>query len=194
MKTLDCRAQKCPQPVVETRKFLLAEPGIPLTVLVGDEISRDNISRLAASQGYATAIDLATGGFALLLTPGTAPLERAPAGAGTGPTVVFIGGETMGQGNDDLGRVLLRNYLMTLPDLDPVPDQIFFVNSGVRLTCLGSELLEVLNRLACAGSDLASCGLCLEFFGLKDRLAVGRTTNMLEIAGGLSRAGRVIRP
>ncbi len=194
MKTLDCRHQRCPQPVVETRRLMLAEPGAALTVLVGDEAARDNIGRLATGQGYTVAVTPAEGGFTLRLDPGTKPPEDRAQGAATGPTVILVAAETMGHGDDDLGRVLLRNFLMTLQDLDRTPDVLFFVNGGVRLTCSGSELLEPLRKLADAGCDLASCGLCLDFFGLKESLAVGRVTTMLEIAGTLGRAGRVIRP
>ncbi len=139
MKTLDCRAHKCPHPVVETRKQLLAAPGEALTVLVGDEVARENVGRLAASQGYAVSVTPAEGGFALELTPGAAPPEPAAAGPAAGPTVVFVGAETMGSGNDELGRLLLKNFLITLLDLDDVPDALYFVNAGVKLACRGSE-------------------------------------------------------
>lgn len=194
MKTLDCRAQKCPHPVVETRKELLAAPGEALTVLVGDEVARENVGRLAASQGYAVSAAPTEGGFALELTPGSSPAAAAAASPASGPTVVFVGTETMGSGNDELGRLLLKNFLITLLDLDDAPDAVYFVNAGVKLACRGAETLEALEQLACRGSDVAACGLCLDFFGLKEELAVGRVTNMFDIAQTLSRAGRVIRP
>ncbi len=194
MKTLDCRAQKCPHPVVETRKVLLAAPGQELTVLVGDDAARENVGRLAASQGYAVSVAPTEGGFALQLTPGAAPQTGSAAPPASGPTVVFVSAETMGTGNDELGRLLLKNFLVTLLDLDDAPDTLFFVNAGVKLACRGAEVLEALDKLACRGTDIAACGLCLDFFGLKEELAVGRVTNMFDIAQTLSRAGRVIRP
>jgi selenium metabolism protein YedF len=111
-----------------------------------------------------------------------------------GKTIVFINAETMGSGDDELGLILLRNYLFTLAEMDRVPDVLLFVNGGVKLTTEGSEALEALETLACSGADLASCGLCLEFFNLKDKLAVGRVTNMFDIAETLQQAGRIIRP
>ncbi len=193
MKTLDCRAHKCPQPVVETRKLLLAEPGVPLTVLVGDVAARENVSRLAASQGYQVLVEMTDGGFALKLSPGAKPTEAM------GPTVqeetvAFIAADAMGNGNDDLGRLLLKNFLFTLTELETVPDTFLFVNAGVKLTTAGSEALEALEKLACRGVDIASCGLCLDFYHLKEKLAVGRVTNMLDIAQTLQKAGRIIRP
>jgi selenium metabolism protein YedF len=194
MKTLDCRAHKCPHPVVETRKLLLAEPGLPITVLVGDETARENVTRLAGGQGYEVRSEPTEGGFALTLTPTEAGTTAQAAAAAEGPTVVFVGAETMGRGDDELGRLLLKNFLITLLEFDRVPDALLFVNGGVRLACAGSEVLEPLNQLACRGTDVAACGLCLDFFGIKDQLAVGRVTNMFDIADTLGRAGRVIRP
>lgn len=193
MKTLDCRAHKCPHPVVETRKLLLAEPGNPLTVLVGDETARENISRLAASQGYTVRVGTTDGGFLLELSPGKKPAETAGP-AVQGKTVAFISSDAMGSGSDELGRLLLKNFLFTLAELESVPDIFLFVNAGVKLTAAGSEALEALERLACMGADIASCGLCLDFFHLKEQLAVGRVTNMLDIAETLQKAGRIIRP
>jgi len=193
MKTLDCRAHKCPHPVVETRKLILAEPGVPVTVLVGDETARENISRLAAGLGYAVAAAAAEGGFALALTPGEKPAAAA-APAVSGKTVAFVSSDAMGGGSDELGRLLMKNFLFTLTELETVPDVLLFVNAGVKLTTEGSEALEALERLACLGADIASCGLCLDYFHLKEKLAVGRVTNMLDIAETLQKAGRTIRP
>lgn len=194
MQTLDCRRQKCPQPVVETRKLLLAADGAPLQVLVGDETARENIARLARSQGYQVDASPTEGGFALQLTPGAHPEKTAVETASAGTTVIFIGAETMGAGDDDLGRVLLKNFVITLLELDAAPDTVLFANSGVKLVCRDSEVVEALEQLACQGTDIAACGLCLDYFHLKDQVAVGRVTNMLDIATILTRAGRVVRP
>ena len=194
MKILDCRGQVCPYPVVEARKLLLAEPGLPVQILVGDDIARDNITRLATSQGYQIATEPTSGGFSLQLTPGSAPTATRTAAAIRGKSVLFLTADTLGQGNDELGRLLLKNYLFTLTELAAAPDLILLVNAGVKLACSGSEVREALDQLACLGSDIASCGLCLDFYHLKDQLQVGRVTNMLDIVDSLHQAGRIIRP
>jgi len=193
MKTLDCRAHKCPHPVVETRKALLASPGESLRVLLGDEVAVENVSRLARTQGFEITTGDTEGGFALELTPGAAPQGTAATAALQGKSVTLIAADTLGSGNDELGRILLKNYLITLTELDVVPDMILFVNAGVKLTCTGSGALEALDKIACMGTDIASCGLCLEFYDLKGEIKVGRSTNMLEIAETLQSAGRVVR-
>jgi selenium metabolism protein YedF len=193
MKTLDCRLQKCPGPVVETRKQLLAEPNAPLTVLVGDDTARQNVSRLAAGLGRQVHATPNENGFALAITPGTAPTAETLTPA-QGKTVIYVAADVMGTGDDDLGHVLMKNFIFSLAELETPPDAIFFVNGGVRLTTEGSDVIEPLEKLACNGTDIASCGLCLEFYDLKDKLKVGRPTNMLDTVEQLTRAGRVIRP
>lgn len=195
MKTLDCRVQKCPAPVVETRKQILAEPGHPLTVLVGDDTARQNVSRMAASLGYQIRSTPADGGFALLLSPDTDPASQTVASSPVlGKTVVYVASDCMGNGSDELGRLLMRNFLFTLNELETPPDAVLFVNAGVKLTTTGSEVIEALEKLACNGADIASCGLCLDFFGLKDQLQIGRATNMLDTIEQMGQATRVIRP
>jgi len=114
MTTLDCRAKKCPHPVVETRKLVLERPGVPLRVLVGDDTARENVSRLAASQGYTVEASDTDGGFALELTPGAASGKTGDATGVVGKTVAFVASDAMGNGDDELGRLLMKNFLFTL--------------------------------------------------------------------------------
>lgn len=193
MKTLDLRSLQCPHPVIQSRKALLDEPGSALTVLVGDETARENLCRLAESLNYTADVNTEDDAFRVVLSPADERNNDTEVPAAR-RTVVFITSETMGSGDDDLGRLLLKNYLITLTEMDEVPESIYLVNAGVKLVCEGSELLEVFDKIGCLGVDIAACGLCLEFFHLTDKLAVGRPTNMLEIAGALQSADGVIRP
>ncbi|MEJ2200284.1 MAG: sulfurtransferase-like selenium metabolism protein YedF [Desulfuromonadaceae bacterium] len=195
MKTLDCRQLACPAPVLETRKQIQAEPDTAFSVLVGDDIARQNVSRLATTLGYQVSTQPSHGGFSLLLTPaGQTPPESAGTESEQENILIYIASDCMGHGDDELGRLLMHNFLGTLTELNPPPATVLFVNSGVKLTTEGSEVLTTLEKLVATGTDLASCGLCLDYFGLKNKLKVGRTTNMLEVIEQMSRANRIIRP
>jgi len=194
MSTLDCRNQQCPAPVIATRKALLDAPGESLTVLVSDETARENVSRLAASQGFAVAVNESEGVYTLTLSPGEQPQTPETGAAIQGKTVLFVTSDKLGEGDPELGTILLRNFLITLNDASSRPDTILFLNSGVKLVVEGAETIEALNNLACDGVDIAACGLCLEFYGLKEKLSVGRVSNMLETVETLQSAGRIIRP
>ena len=192
MKTVDCRGQQCPQPVIQTRKTMLAEPGSALEVLVDDQVCQDNVSRLATTMGYRIKSEKSGTAIRLELSPGEKLQSHATAPA-TGPRIIFIGSDQIGSGDPKLGQVLMKNFIFTLTEADVVPDAIYCVNSGVRLTIGGSEVLEPLEELASRGVDIASCGLCLEYFDAKDSLAVGRISNMLELVNALEGAGSIIR-
>ena len=195
MRELDYSQFQCPTPVVETRKQLLAHPGENLLVRVADSIACQNISRLAASQGYTVDQHASTSGYTLMLRPDSAkPAVTTTAAPISGQTILFCKSDRMGDGDDELGRILLRNFFMTMIDLERLPDLILFVNSGVKLVCSDSEALEALGKLGCRGVDIAACGLCLDFYHLKEKLQVGRVTNMLEIAESQLKAGRVLTP
>jgi selenium metabolism protein YedF len=199
MIKLDYSRHQCPYPVVETRKQILANPGASLVVLVGDQAGRDNVSRLATKMGYQTVAIEAGNNFQLTLTPEDSkeqvtqgePISATPV---TGKTVIYCGSDRMGDGDYQFGQVLMINFLTTLLEMDPLPDIILFVNSGIDLTTQGSAVLEALRTLESRGVDIASCGLCLDFYQKKDRLAVGRVTNMYEMVEVQCQAGRVITP
>ncbi len=199
MIELDYSQFQCPHPVVETRKQMLAHPDKTISVRLGDQTAIENISRLATKMGYQISAESETLDFQLILVP-EAGAKNEPQQQNetkktvTGDTVIFCGSDQMGQGDKEFGQILLKNFLATLLELDPLPDSILFVNSGVKLVCQGSEALEALSQLACRGVDVASCGLCLEYYGLKDKLVVGRSTNMLEIAEAQMQAGQLIKP
>ena len=193
METLDCRGQQCPQPVVQTRKLMLAQPDSVLKVLVDDDVSRDNVTRLAKSLGYTASVTQAEATFEISLTPAVAPEKAIIGTAKPGPTVIFIASDEMGRGDSKLGQILMKNFIFTLIEADTSPDAIYFVNNGVKLSVGGSDVIEPLAELANRGVDIASCGLCLEFFNVKETLAVGRISNMLELVNALEGAGNIIR-
>ncbi len=193
MKTIDCRGQQCPQPVIQTRQAMLAEPGTVLQILVDDQICQDNVSRLAKTLGYRIRVDKGEQAIQLELTPGESPATNQIKTQTVGPTIIFIGSEQMGQGDTELGRVLMKNFIFTLIDANNTVDAIYCVNSGVKLTVTGSDVIEPLAELANRGVDIASCGLCLDFFNIKSSLAIGRVSNMLELVNALEGAGNIIR-
>lgn len=200
MIKLDYSQHQCPYPVIETRKKMLAQPDQILEVLVGDTAARDNVSRLAQKMDYQATITPKAEGYILTLTPSATPTVTtteeisATATQPAGKTVIYCGSDRMGNGDDEFGRVLLRNFLTTLLEMEPLPDIILFVNSGINMTITGSQSLDALKTLESRGVDIASCGLCLEFYEKKEELSVGRVTNMYEMAEVQCQAARVITP
>ncbi|MBJ6802436.1 sulfurtransferase-like selenium metabolism protein YedF [Geomonas propionica] len=195
MNKLDVRGMACPLPVVQVKRALESTQG-ELHVLLDDGAPRENVKRFAQGRGYQVQEEALEDGFAFTITgPGViAAREATPApAAAAGPTVMLVGSDRMGDGAEDLGRLLMKNFIMTLLDLSELPDRIFFVNSGVLLAAEGSEVVETLNELGNRGVEVLSCGICLDFYKKKETLAAGGVTNMFTIAETMLLARSVVR-
>ena len=107
--------------------------------------------------------------------------------------VVFIESDSIGRGSEELGRILMRSFLHTLAEAEYKPAKIIMVNSGVKLTCEGSEVIEDMRHLSRQGAEILSCGTCLDYFGFKTKLQVGRISNMYEILSSLAQAAKVLK-
>jgi len=192
MKEIDCRGLACPQPVLTTKKAL-EEGQEELIVIVDNIAARDNVERFAKSQGAVVDIEKKDNDFYLhIQRKGTC--ESPESQKKFEKIVVYINSNLMGVGDEALGVILMRSFLKTLLDLKPIPSKLIFVNSGVHLTTEGSEVIESLKALADKGVEILSCGTCLDFYGLKEKLKVGIISNMYDIAQSLLEADRLIRP
>ncbi len=203
--TVDAKGLSCPQPVILTKKALEANSDV--TVLVDNETARENVKRLATSAGCSIEAVEETGGIFkihILKGPGASmdkaiPVENLPCDikgkpAVNGPNVFVIASDTMGKGNDELGTVLMKAFIHTIQDLDDGPDVLIFYNTGVRLAVRGSVVLDDLKALEGKGVKILVCGTCLNFFDLTKEVAAGIVSNMYDIAGAMSMAGRIVQP
>ena len=186
---VDARGLPCPQPVVKARKALQEAQGDAIVVLVDSPESKENVKRFAASQGCSVEVVEEGGNFSLTIMRGQ-PVDGRPA---TSRGVVMITSDRFGTGDQRLGEILMKAFLNTLWDAEPKPTEIVFINDGVRLTTEGSEVLETLELLGKAGVSILSCGTCLEYYGLRDKLKVGLVTNMYDTVDSLLSAEKVIR-
>jgi selenium metabolism protein YedF len=193
MKEIDCRGMACPQPVVTTKKALDESEGKEFTLIVDNLSARDNVERFAQSQGAVVDVKEKGNDFYLHIQKGSA-CDLAASTQKAGKVVVYINSNFLGVGEEALGTILMRAFLKTLLDLKPIPSKLIFINSGVRLTTEGSEVLETLRTLSQTGVEILSCGTCLDFYGLKAKLKVGIISNMYDIAQSLLDADRLIRP
>lgn len=109
-------------------------------------------------------------------------------------TVLVLASDAMGNGDDELGRLLMKGFFYATVEQVQLPETILFYNSGVFLTTEGSAVLNDLKELESRGVRLLSCGTCLNHYGLFDKLKVGEVTNMYELASLMFQAGKIIRP
>lgn len=211
MITVNAMGDICPIPVVKTKKVMDALTGPDqIEVLVDNETAMRNVMKLAKNSGaQAEQEQLGEKGYRVLITVGeegekSGALGTAPAGADdlkdSQPcptcigTVVAVGSDRMGDGSDELGHILMKSFLFAVTQLDILPDKILFYNGGAKLTIEGSESLDDLKSLEDNGVEIMTCGTCLDYYGIKDKLAVGSVTNMYSIVEILQGAMSVLRP
>ena len=214
MITVNAMGDICPIPVVKTKNALgeMDGPG-QIEVLVDNETAVKNVTKMAKSSGAAAESEqLGERQYRVLITVGEAAAAQLKAsGSGNASqaqnrpetasdcrtcigTVVAVGSDRMGEGSEELGHILMKSFLFALTQLDDMPDKILFYNGGAKLTVEGSESLEDLKTLEEQGVEIMTCGTCLDYYGIKDKLAIGSVTNMYSIAETLQGAMSVIRP
>lgn len=191
---------QCPIPVVKATKALgeFKEAGT-LEVQVDNEIAIQNLTRLADSKGLKSRSEkLGDNLFAITMEvngPLTMGGEDLPCHTDNrGDFVVAIDTDAMGRGSDDLGRTLMKGFIYAVSQLETLPKTILFYNGGAKLTTEGSVSLEDLRSMEAQGVQILTCGTCLNFYGLADKLSVGSVTNMYVIVETLAKAGKVIKP
>lgn len=196
MKTIDCRGQACPAPVIATKKAL-EEFGPEICVVVDDGAPRENVGRFARNRGYQVTESSEADGWSLCIssaTHSTATSAQTPVVTSSqGDKVLLVTSDRLGDGPEELGRLLMKNFLFTLLETQQQPDRILFLNSGVLLATEGAETTEALKRLEEQGVEQLACGVCLDYFKKKEQLAVGQVTNMFSTAEHLLAASSVIK-
>ena len=196
MSVIDCRGLACPQPVITTKQALGQLKEGEMVVIVDNAASCNNVERFVRSQGCSVEIKEEGQDFYLHIqkTSGQDANKMVKGDERVKKIILYINSHLLGIGDEALGAILMRSFLKTLLDMETKPSRLILVNSGVRLATEGSEVLETLQALSEKGIEILSCGTCLDFYGLKEKLKVGKISNMYDIAQSLLEADRLIRP
>lgn len=197
---IDCRGLQCPEPVLQVKKTLENEAPSTIIVLVDNDAARQNVSRFLEHQHYQVSFELHAGTFRVVGTKGAGSIPQSAQAEvkgqgwqlGTKKIVVMISSTHLGHGDDGLGDMLMFNYIKTLKEMGPDLWRLIFVNSGVNFTAEGSEAVPFLQELAGNGVQILACGVCLAYFHVLDKMAVGEVSNMLEIVTTMKQADSVI--
>ena len=189
MVQVNALGDACPIPVIKTLHALQDLKGAgTVQTLVDNEIAVQNLTRLAESKGCSITTEN---------TIGKAEADEQIActvPAAQKKTVVVISADHMGEGDEELGRILIKGFIFALTQQEHLPSTILFYNGGARLTCEDSASLEDLKNLASLGVEILTCGTCLNHYGLTDKLAVGDVTNMYVITEKQMQADLILRP
>lgn len=192
---IDARGLACPKPVIETKKALESVKEGNIITVVDNVVARDNVSKLAKSLKLSYTVTESGELFEVSIFKGGyegAPEELPESKPDLANTVILIGSEFMGKGDDGLGEILMKGYLYALSEYTPYPKAILLVNSGIKLSTVNTATIESLKKLEQGGTEIWSCGTCLDYYKLKEMLAVGGITNMYTIVEYMNEAGNTI--
>jgi selenium metabolism protein YedF len=197
MKKIDARGLACPAPVLLTKAAIEEEGSSRLTIIVDNEASRENVSLFLESKNFSFSVEKKDGAFYIngegdAGTLPESPAVRAHETEDKEKIMVMAAADRIGHGDDELGRKLMISFIKTLKEMGPSLWRLVFVNSGVKLTIAGSQVLAELQELETSGIKILVCGTCLTHFDLLSEKQVGETTNMLDIVTALELSDKVI--
>lgn len=201
-KIIDCKGMACPLPVVNAKKASEEMgAGDLLTVLVDNEIAVQNLTRFAEHKGFTVSAEKkGEKEYAVVMGISGAVAEEAKEDVACVMDVrrkgmlVVLSANVMGTGDPKLGTALMKAFVFALTKQDQLPDTVLCYNTGAYLTCEGADTLEDLKLLESEGVTVLTCGTCLDFYGLKEKLAVGGVTNMYDIVERMENAAQIIKP
>ena len=200
--TVNAMGEQCPIPVVKTKKVLDSVQGdAEITVFVDNETAVQNLTRMGRTAGAEVLAEKKSDReFHVILRvkdrqPATGTQEEVTCiPDAKGDFVIAVDTATMGRGNDELGKVLMKGFIFAVTQLEKLPKTILFYNGGATLTTEGSDSLDDIKSLEAQGVEIKTCGTCLNYYGLTDKLKVGEVTNMYDIVETLAKASKVVKP
>ena len=204
---VDAMGDQCPIPVIKTKKALKEITETTLVeVHVDNEIAVQNLSKMAKQKNLEYKCDkLEEQHYIIKINAeaeGVSIQQKAPAENDKeicypdrkSNTVVVLSSNQMGNGSEELGQILMKGFIFALTELDELPSTVLLYNSGVKLSTEGSNSIEDLKTLQAQGVEILSCGTCLNYYDLTEKLQVGDVTNMYFILEKMAQADKIIRP
>jgi len=201
MKTIDTKGFKCPQPLIMLKEGLLGlEAGEMLKVETDNDTSLKNLITYLRDQGVEPEVNSSGKVHTLITSVPEKELESTDAAAycsTEGPArdyVVCIKSELMGEGDIELGRILMETFVENLKLQEQLPTHVIMYNGGVKLAMKQSPVCAALAELEELGTRIMLCGTCIDHYGLQMDIGVGMISNMVVITETLASAGHVVTP
>lgn len=198
MVEVNCIGQKCPLPLITTRKAIVEHPNEMLVISIDNGTSCDNLKSYLTDNGIEFSVSqnakvfTITTGSKFAITPLKDPEPYCPSLNESGYIVVLDGIE-MGRGSSELGTILLKGFLTALSESDNLPVEVICYNGGVQLASSESIFCDYLKNLGDKGVKVKLCGTCVDFYNLKDKVVVGEISNMFDILNRLSSTCKIVK-
>lgn len=206
---IDARGKQCPLPVIEAKNAIqkMQKAGT-VEVAVDNEIAVQNLEKLANHKGLPVKSERRTEDEFVVWIEVTEEVVGKNEASGEmetketvcapdgrkKKTVVVLGTDHMGEGDEKLGKVLMKGFIYALAQSEELPETVLLYNSGAYLSSEGADSVEDLKTMEAQGVEILTCGTCLNHYGLTEKLAVGSVTNMYVIAQTMLEADHIIKP
>lgn len=203
MRIVDTRGQLCPAPLIMAKRALKTiSQGESFVILTDNITSFNNLNHFLRDNNTNFEYVREEEGWKITVkkvaanTPETKPEDYCVPVPHfeKGDYDVVISSDKMGEGDDDLGKVLITNFIKALKDLDKLPRRIIFYNSGVKLVANTSAQIEDLSQLEKMGVEIILCATCVNHYNIGSVLGAGTLSNMFTIAESLATASKIIKP
>ena len=197
MIKIDALGKPCPIPVIEAKKALNNPETDSVIILVDNLVSIQNLEKMANGYGYTFSHTMTSANeFTAVISKnelqdGVIPLINLQSNTETN-TAVFISSNTMGKGEEELGKILIKGFIYSLSELLNPPEYLVFFNSGVKLTSKESNTIEDLKKITEKGTKVLACGTCVNYYNLGDEIAIGTIVNMYEITEIMTSCEKII--
>jgi selenium metabolism protein YedF len=204
MLLVDTRGQLCPAPLIATKRALKeTAAGDSFTVLTDNLTSLNNVSRFLKDNNTGFQVSESDGEWTLTVTrPGGDVVQSFPEDYCTssiahfqkGNFIIVITSDKMGEGDHQLGHLLMENFIKAIKDLDKLPQKMVFYNKGVTLVTKDSPLIAHLKDLEQMGVEILLCATCVNHYAIEDIVGAGTLSNMYTIAEVMVSASNIVRP
>lgn len=195
MIIIDAKKLACPAPVLKTKKALEETSGV-IQILVDNIAARENVKRFATAKKCSIEIeDQGDDNFKLTITPSTNnsdTTQEQKENINLSSKVIYITDDKVGE-DKELGKILLKGFIHTIKESEILPSKIIFVNRGVFVTCEWEDSIEDLKELSKMGIEIYSCGTCLNYFEITEKLKIGVIGNAYDTVSALLEADSVAR-
>jgi selenium metabolism protein YedF len=204
MRIIDTKGQQCPAPLIATKRALKEiNKGDVFEVLTDNKTALDNISRFLTDNKTAYSVTEKSGVWTIRVTKSSTDISLTRAEVyctpeiphfSQGDFIIVFNSDKMGEGDEDLGRLLIANFIKAIKDLDILPGKMIFYNNGVKLGSIDSPVYEHLKEIEKMGVGMLFCATCARYYSLEEKIKFGTMSNMFEIAQVMASAGNIIKP
>ena len=204
MQIIDTSGQQCPAPLIATKRALKhAQTGDAFKVITDNQTAFNNICRFLKDNKTKYSFEESDGIWTLTITKQTPEFVNAEAEEycttefphfSKGDFVIAFTSNKMGDGDEELGHLLMINFVSAIRDLDVLPRKMIFYNKGVILGAEGSPVIDHLKEIEKMGVTMLLCATCVKYYVLEEKIKIGTLSNMFEIAQVMSSARNILRP